>query len=90
MIGFTKNDKVASDCQNVRKNKFAEMSEEKKIQTSGISDDYSYKMLKCWSFHKQSTPPQPFGVALFGNLYNTQFNISLMERKCKLKMKNVG
>lgn len=58
----------------------------KKLQTSGTS----YKMLKCWSFHKQSTPPQPFGVALFGNLYNTQFNISLMERICKLKMENVG
>ena len=58
----------------------------KKLQTSGTP----YKMLKCWSFHKQSTPPQPFGVALFGNLYNTQFNISLMERICKLKMENVG
>ena len=58
----------------------------KKLQTSGTSN----KMLKCWSFHKQSTPPQPFGVALFGNLYNTQFNISLMERICKLKMENVG
>ena len=58
----------------------------KKLQTSGTS----YKMLKCWIFHKQSTPPQPFGVALFGNLYNTQFNISLMERICKLKMENVG
>ena len=33
MIGFAKN--VASDCQNVKKKKPAEMSEEKKLQTSG-------------------------------------------------------
>ena len=83
MIGFAKN--VAFVCQNLRKTKTAEILE-KKLQTSGTS----YKSLKCWSFHKQSTPPQPFGVALFGNLYNTQFNISLMERICKLKMENVG
>lgn len=86
MIGFAKN--VAFVCQNVRKTKTAKMLE-KKLQTSG-SSDYSYEILKCWSFHKQSTPPQPFGVALFGNLYNAQFNISLMERICKLKMENVG
>ena len=83
MIGFAKN--VGFVCQNLRKTKTAEILE-KKLQTSGTS----YEMLKCWSFHKQSTPPQPFGVALFGNLYNTQFNISLMERICKLKMENVG